>query len=37
MSDRFIVCHNPEQAERDAAVRDRLVTQLTEQIAAPTR
>jgi transposase len=33
MRDRFVVCHNPEQAERDAAIRDRLVTQLTEAIA----
>jgi hypothetical protein len=26
---RFVVCHNPEQAERDAAVRTNLVTHLT--------
>ncbi|MDN5933175.1 MAG: transposase [Pseudonocardia sp.] len=26
---RFVVCHNPEQAERDAAVRDNLVKHLT--------
>lgn len=32
MADRFIVCHNPEQAERDAAVRERLVAQLTARI-----
>ena len=25
---RFVVCHNPEQADRDAAVRTRLVTHL---------
>ncbi len=25
---RFVVCHNPEQAGRDAAVRDRLVAHL---------
>jgi len=25
---RFVVCHNPEQAERDAAVRDQLVAHL---------
>jgi hypothetical protein len=30
---RFVVCHNPEQADRDAAVRDRLVTHLDELIA----
>ena len=29
---RFVVCHNPEQAERDATVRDRLVTHLRELI-----
>jgi hypothetical protein len=33
MRDRFVVCHNPEQAERDAAERDRLVEHLTETIA----
>lgn len=30
---RFVVCHNPEQAMRDAAVRDRLVAHLEELIA----
>jgi hypothetical protein len=25
---RFVVCHNPEQADRDAAVRERLVAHL---------
>mgnify|MGYP003525730162 CR=1 FL=1 len=30
---RFVVCHNPEQAIRDAAVRDRLVKHLEELIA----
>jgi hypothetical protein len=30
---RFVVCHNPEQADRDAAVRDRLVAHLGELIA----
>jgi hypothetical protein len=33
MRDRFVVCHNPEQAERDAAIRERLVARLTEVIA----
>jgi hypothetical protein len=33
LTDRFIICHNPEQAGRDAAVRDHLVAQLTEAIA----
>jgi len=30
---RFVVCHNPEQADRDAAVRDRLLTHLKELMA----
>ncbi len=33
MRDRFVVCHNPDEAARDQAVRDRLVAQLTEAIA----
>ncbi|MCA1699787.1 MAG: IS1634 family transposase [Actinobacteria bacterium] len=31
--DRFVICHNPEQAQRDRAVRERILTRLTEQIA----
>ena len=31
--DRFIICFNPDQAERDAATRARLVAQLEELIA----
>jgi hypothetical protein len=31
--DRFVLCYNPEQAERDAAIRARLVAQLDEAIA----
>lgn len=30
--DRFIVCFNPDQATRDAAIRDQLITQLTAMI-----
>src|SRR5271166_1111356 len=30
--ERFVICHNPEGAERDAAVRARLITQLRELI-----
>jgi hypothetical protein len=30
---RFVVCHNPEQAERDAAVRANLTAHLSELIA----
>ncbi|GAC1345752.1 MAG: IS1634 family transposase [Candidatus Dormibacteria bacterium] len=33
MRDRFVVCHNPEQAERDRAVRAALVAQLERTIA----
>jgi hypothetical protein len=33
MRDRFIVCHNPEQAERDRFIRDQLLAQLTDAIA----
>jgi len=29
---RFVVCHNPEQSERDAAVRTQLVAHLESQI-----
>ena len=29
---RFVVCHNPEQAERDAAVRANLIAHLSELI-----
>jgi transposase len=31
-SGRFIICYNPDQAERDAAIRARLVAQLEEAI-----
>jgi hypothetical protein len=31
-AERFVVCHNPEQADRDAFVRGRLVTHLGELI-----
>ena len=30
--ERFVICHNPEGAERDAAVRARMMTQLKELI-----
>jgi hypothetical protein len=33
-AERFVICHNPEAAERDAHVRERLLAQLTELIAA---
>jgi len=31
--ERFVVCHNPEAAQRDAAVRERLLARLQEMIA----
>jgi hypothetical protein len=31
--ERFVICHNPEGAERDAAIRARLLAQLGELIA----
>jgi transposase len=31
--ERFVICYNPEQADRDAAVRQRLLAQLKETIA----
>jgi len=31
--DRFVICFNPEQATRDAAIRERMVAQLEEAIA----
>lgn len=31
--DRFVVCHNPDAATRDAAVRDQIVVRLAERIA----
>jgi Transposase DDE domain len=31
-AERFVICHNPDQADRDAAVRQRLLAQLTELI-----
>ncbi len=32
LADRFVVCHNPDQAERDAAVRQRMLVLLAEKI-----
>jgi Transposase DDE domain len=31
--DRFVICHNPDAAARDAAIRDELLTRLGEMIA----
>jgi hypothetical protein len=30
--DRFVICFNPDQAARDAAIRERMVTQLNQAI-----
>jgi len=32
MRDRFVICRNPDQAERDRTVRDQLLGQLTDAI-----
>ncbi|MGH2845659.1 MAG: IS1634 family transposase, partial [Thermoleophilaceae bacterium] len=32
MRDRLVVCHNPDEAVRDKAVRDQMVAQLTDAI-----
>jgi transposase len=31
--DRFVICHNPDAAARDAAVRDRIAARLEDRIA----
>jgi hypothetical protein len=31
--DRFVICRNPEQATRDAAVRERILARLQAKIA----
>jgi len=33
MRDRFVVCHNPLEAERDKAVREQILAQLEQRIA----
>ena len=35
--DRFIICHNPDRARRDAEVRDQVVARLEEHIAGSDR
>jgi transposase len=32
-ADRFVICHNPDQAKRDAAIRAELIARLDEEIA----
>ncbi len=31
--DRFVICHNPERAQRDRAIREQILARLSEQIA----
>jgi Transposase DDE domain len=33
MRDRFVICHNPEEARRDKAVREQLLARIEEAIA----
>jgi hypothetical protein len=33
MRDRFVICHNPEEAKRDQSVRERLLTRIEQAIA----
>src|SRR5439155_2610082 len=35
--ERFVICHNPDAATRDAAVRERLLTQLGELVDGSDR
>ncbi|MGH2903819.1 MAG: IS1634 family transposase [Solirubrobacteraceae bacterium] len=31
--DRFVICHNPERADRDRAVREQIITRLAREIS----
>src|SRR5450631_638109 len=35
--DRFVICHNPEEAKRDEAVREQLLAQIQQAIAESDR
>jgi transposase len=37
MRDRFVICHNPEEAKRDEAVREQLLAQIQQAIAESDR
>ena len=37
MRDRFVICHNPDEATRDQAVREQLLTRIEEAIADTDR
>ena len=36
-TERFVICHNPDAAERDAHIREQLVAQLDELITGTDR
>jgi hypothetical protein len=35
--DRFVICHNPERAERDRTVREQIIDRLQQEIAVADR
>jgi len=35
--DRFVICHNPERAQRDRAVREQIIARLEQEIAHADR
>jgi len=37
MRDRFVICHNPEEAKRDQQVREQLLAQIQDAIAGSDR
>jgi hypothetical protein len=37
MRDRFVICHNPEEAKRDEQVREQLLAQIADQITDTDR
>jgi hypothetical protein len=37
MRDRFVICHNPDEAKRDEQVREQLLAQIQDQIADSDR
>ena len=37
MRDRFVICHNPDEAKRDKQVREQILTQIKEAISSSDR
>jgi Transposase DDE domain len=37
MRDRFVICHNPDEAKRDKAIREQLLIQIEEAISGSDR